>query len=197
MITHVLPRSAAACGVLFPVTLFVAADQDGYAGKVVVGFALTLFLPFLAYLYGLLREAEGGNGWLSATAFAAGVAGLGLKLWSVVPEIALRHVADGTQLNEAISDMADAATVLSLYPLALLLAIVAALTASTRVLPSWLGVGAGVTAAALAVNGAFVDSDFVPALLLFLLWTLAAGVVLLRKPRREVVATTQPRSAAA
>ena len=54
----------------------------------------------------------------------------------------------------------------------------------TRALPRWLAVGAAVTAAALAVNGAFVGTGSVPALLLFLLWTLLASVHLLRRTWR-------------
>jgi hypothetical protein len=54
----------------------------------------------------------------------------------------------------------------------------------TRVLPRWLGYGAGVTAVALAVNATinlYSKGGFIPAFLLFLLWTLLAGIVLLRR----------------
>ena len=37
------------------------------------------------------------------------------------------------------------------------------------------------TAAALAVNAGFLYASFVPALLLFLLWTLVTSIVLLRR----------------
>ena len=50
-----------------------------------------------------------------------------------------------------------------------------------RVLPRWLGIFTGVTAVALAVNAGFVFASFVPALLLFLLWTLITSIVLLRR----------------
>ena len=50
----------------------------------------------------------------------------------------------------------------------------------TGALPRLVGIGAAVTAAALAVNGAIVTTDFVPALLLFVLWTLATSVALFR-----------------
>ena len=52
------------------------------------------------------------------------------------------------------------------------------------------GVFAAVTAVALAVNAGFVYASFVPALLLFLLWTLVTGIVLLRRSP-----STQPRIA--
>ena len=55
----------------------------------------------------------------------------------------------------------------------------------SRVLPRWLSVGAAVTAAALAVNGAVLAADAVPALLLFVLWTLLVSVLLLRRTWRS------------
>jgi hypothetical protein len=53
------------------------------------------------------------------------------------------------------------------------------------VLPRWLAVGSAATAAALAVNGCFLGASFVPALLLFLAWTLVASVHLVRAAGRE------------
>src|SRR5919198_1640838 len=78
-----LARVGAASGAVASLALFVAAGDgsQGYAAyRDVVGLAaLVLFLPFIAYLWSLLREAEGGNGWLSATALAAGIMGITLK----------------------------------------------------------------------------------------------------------------------
>jgi steroid 5-alpha reductase family enzyme len=71
--------------------------------------------------------------------------------------------------------------VISLYPLALLLAVVAVTSLRSAVLPRWLGVGAAVTAAALVINGSVPTTDNVPALILFVLWTLAASITLYRK----------------
>jgi hypothetical protein len=45
-------------------------------------------------------------------------------------------------------------------------------------------VGAALTALALAVNGAFLEASFVPALLLFVAWTLAASIHLSRRTWR-------------
>jgi Na+/alanine symporter len=81
--------------------------------------------------------------------------------------------------------MADGGTLLCLYPLALFCAATAIVALRTGVLPRWLGAGAAVTAAALAVNGAFLEASFVPALLLFLAWTLVASVYLVRRSSRE------------
>jgi hypothetical protein len=70
---------------------------------------------------------------------------------------------------------------MSLYPLAVCCAAVAVVALRENVLPRWLAVFAGVTAVALAVNSAFVYASFVPALLLFMLWTLVTSLVLLRR----------------
>jgi len=70
---------------------------------------------------------------------------------------------------------------MSLYPLAICCAAVAVIALRERVLPRWLGMFAAVTAVALAVNAGFVFAGFVPALLLFLLWTLVTSMVLLRR----------------
>jgi len=185
-----LSRLGAACGAVFAIVLTVAAgngDQSFSGPRAVAGIAaITLAVPFIAYLCGVLREAGGADGWLVSTAFGAGITGIVLKLGSGAPELAAHkaHLVAGTQLNTAINAIGDGATVICLYPLAVFCAAVAIVAFRTRVLPRWLTVGAAVTAAALAVNGAFVGTSSVPALLLFLLWTLLASVHLLRRTWR-------------
>jgi hypothetical protein len=192
-----LPRLGAACGALFAIVLTVANGNGNHAfsgPRAVAGIAaLTLVLPFLAYLCSLLGRAEGANGWLASTALAAGITGITLKLASGVPELAMHraHVADGTPLHKALDAMASGATVLSLYPLAVFCAATAIVALRTHVLPRWLGAGAAITAAALAVNGCFLGTSAVPGLLLFALWTLATSLVLLRNTRRVPATATQ------
>lgn len=180
------PRLGAACGIVFPITMFLAAGDGSHFvlwRAVAVTWALVIALPFFAYLSGLLRRAEGDGGWLSTVALVAGVAGILLKLTSHAPELAIHHhhVAKGTQLYKALDDVAGGATVVSLYPLALCCAAVAAVALREHVLPRWLGVFAALTAVALAVNAGFLYAGFVPALLLFMLWTLVTSIVLLRR----------------
>jgi hypothetical protein len=181
---RMLPRLGAACGALFAVPLFAASGHSGHVHIAALA-AFALFLPFLAYLCSLLREAEGENGWLSTTAFAAGLTGITIKLLSAAPEIANRHVTSGTPLHKALQDIADAATGISLYPLAVMFAAVTILTFRTRVLPRWLGFGAAAVAIALAVMGSFIGRNAGPALILFVLWTLVTSVVLFRRTWRE------------
>jgi hypothetical protein len=170
-----LSRVGSACGAVFAVVLFVA-NGDGsqpFSGpRAVAGLAaLTLAIPFLGYL------ATGAGGWLATTALGSGIAWAALKLGSGAPELAMvkAHVATGSGLHAGLQAIADGATVISLFPLAVCCAAIAVLAFRGRALPRWLAVGAGITAVALAVNGAFIQSSSVPAMLVFVLWTLLAS----------------------
>jgi uncharacterized protein (DUF486 family) len=182
------PRLGAACGALFAVVLVVAAgngDQAYSAPRAVAGLAaLTLFLPFAAYLHSLLRE----GGWLATAALVGGVTGIGLKIASGIPEVAFHRAHALHRLGVALG---DTATLIALYPLAILCAATALISLRTGALPRWLGGAAAVTALALAVNGAFLETSTVPALLLFIAWTLAASLYLLRVPARRSSAATR------
>jgi hypothetical protein len=106
-----------------------------------------------------------------------------IKLVSTVPEIAERDLVPGSPTEKAFVSFGDAAFTVSLYPLALFFAATAVLVISSGLLPRGLGIGAAVTAASLAVNACFIDSSFGPAFLLYLAWTLAASIVLVRSGR--------------
>lgn len=186
MTTPMLPRLGAACGIVFPITMFLAVGNGNHFAAwraIVATWALVLALPFIAYLCSFLRAAEREGNWLSTAALVAGVSGILLKLTSHAPELAIHRdgLAKGTPLYTALDHTAGAATVMSLYPLAIFCAAVAVIALRERALPRWLGIFAAVTAAALAVNAGFLYANFVPALLLFLLWTLVTSVALLRR----------------
>ena len=193
---RMMPRAGAGCGALFAIALLAASNGSSDTNCIPGLAGIALFLPFLAYLCSLLREAEGEGGWLAPAALATGVAGLTVKLASVAPEIAANHLAAGAMHN-ALEDIANVATVISMYPLALLFAAVAIITLRTRVLSRWLGYGAAVTAAALAVNAGFINATTVPAFLLFAIWTLSASAVLFVKARSGAVHITPTPAAAA
>jgi hypothetical protein len=193
-----LSRPGAACGALFAIVLAVAAGDGGFspARAVLGGVALSLAAPFIGMLGRVLRGASPQDGWLADTAVIAGVAGITLKIASGVPEAAVyrEHVASGTQLYDVLTALAAAATVAALFPLAVFCAATAVVALRSHVLPTWLGVGAALTAAALAVNGAFLSSSFVPALLVFLLWILLTSIYLIsrRTPRPAQVGEPRP-----
>ena len=195
-----LPRLGAACGAVFAIVLAVAngnGTQTFSGPRAIAGIAaLTLALPFIAYLCSVLRQADradGADGWLVSTALAAGIAAIVLKLGSGAPELAMHtaHLTAGTQLNTAIEAIADGATVLSLYPLAVFCTATAIVAFRTRALPRWLSAGAAVTAVALAINGGLPGTGSVPALLLFALWTLLTSVHLLRRTGRKAAPVLQ------
>lgn len=196
MTSQMMPRAGAGCGALFAVALIAASNGSADANYIAGLAALALFLPFLAYLCSLLRQAEGEGGWLAPAALAAGVAGMTVKLASVAPEIAANHLAAGA-IHNALENIANVATVISMYPLALLFAAIAIIALRTRVLSQWLGYGAAVTAAALGVNAGFINATTVPAFLLFAIWTLSASAVLFAKARSGAVHITPAPAAAA
>ena len=186
MTTPMQQRLGAACGIVFPIAMFLAVGDGSHFTPwraVAATSALVLALPFLTYLCSLLRVAEGEGGWLATLALVAGVSGILLKLASHAPELAIHRdgIDKGTQLYKALDNTAGAATLMSLYPLAICCAAVAVIALRERVLPRWLGIFAAVTAVALAVNAGFIFASFVPAFLLFLLWTLITSIALLRR----------------
>ena len=200
---NTLSRIGAACGAVFAIVLTVAAGDgsQSFSGpRAVAGVAaLTAAVPFIAYLCSVLRAQAGeGDRWLAGAALAAGITGIVLKLGSGAPELALHqaHLVPGTQLYNAVDAIAGGATVLSLYPLAVFCAATAIIAFRARALPRWLAAGAAVTAAALAVNGAFLGTGAVPALLLFLLWTLLASAHLLRRTWHKPARVTRAQAPA-
>jgi hypothetical protein len=191
MPTTRLSRLGAVSGAVFAVGLFVATGDGSNAysaPRAILGIgALTVAIPFVVYLGGILRAGGGSTRWLADLAVATGVTGIALKLSSTVPELATHKagISHGTAAYVVLDALAGAATVIALYPLAVLCAATAIVALRTRCLPQWLAVGAGATALALAVNGAFLATDSVPAFLLFIIWTLATSAHLTRVAGRD------------
>lgn len=195
---RIWPRLGAISGLLYVVLLFggtsIPVGEDAQAVVEMTG--LLLFIPFLGYLFSVLRQAEGEGGWLSATAFGAGLLALTIKLGSAAPSYAARDLEEGP-LHTALHTMNSVAFVLSMLPLGVLVAATAILVLKTRVLPMWLGWISAVTAPVLLVNGTFLEAEFVPAFLLFALWMILTSAVLTLRSgrvgaqvasRREIVA---------
>lgn len=173
------PRLGAISGLLYVVLLFGAPSIP--LGKdaldVVHMAAFLFFIPFLGYLFSVLRRVEGEGGWLSATAFGGGLLSLNIKMGSAAPSFVARDLEEGP-LHTALRAMNGVDFVLSMLPLGVMVAAVAILALKTRVLPMWLGLISAVTAPVLLVNGTFFEAEFVPAFLLFALWTVLTSVVL-------------------
>ena len=184
MYERMLPRLGAVSGVLFVVLLFgpSSSGSDSTIVLVLELIGLLLFIPFLGYLWSVLGEAEGPGGWLATTALAAGLVDVTIKLGSLAPGKVADDFGEATATHKALEDMNRVAFIVTMLPLSVLMAAVALITLKTRVLPRWLGWLAAVTAPLLLVNGMFLDAEFGPAFLLFLLWTLLASVVLTIRP---------------
>ncbi len=191
---RIWPRLGALSGILFVVLLFGPSSTGSDAQIVIVLelIAILLFLPFLGYLYGVLRRAEGEGAWLSQTAFGAGLVDLTIKLGSIDPGFAARTQGLDPQIHDVLHTMNSVA----MLPIGVMMAAVAAVIIKTRVLPLWLGLLAALTAPACLVNGTFLDAEFGPAFLLFLLWVMLASIVLtLRAGRATVEAAAGSRAA--
>lgn len=190
MPTQQLSRVGAASGAVFAILLVVAAGDGGFSPtRAILGLlALSLAIPFICTLGRALRGADADAGWLVDAAIGAGVGGIVLKIASGAPELAIHrtHVAAGTPMHHVLSALGDAATVLALFPLAVLCAGTAIVAWRRRMLPRWLAFGAGLTALALVVNGCFLNTSFVPALLVFALWVLlTSGYLMLANRKRS------------
>lgn len=176
---RIWPRLGAVSGILFVALLFggssIPVGPDALMVVEVAG--LLFFLPFVGYLFSVLRRAEGEGGWLSVTALGGGLLTLAIKLGSAAPTIAARNLEEGP-LREALYAMNNAAFILILLPLGVMVGAVAIVSLKTRVLPAWLGWMSAVVSPALLVNGTFFEAEFGPAFLLFALWLLLTSSVL-------------------
>jgi hypothetical protein len=180
MQAQILPRLGAVSGAVSVALIFGLATTGSDARMVITGelIGLLLLIPFLGYLWSVLREAEGPGGWLSATAFGAGLVGVTMKLASIAPGWAARDYGDATAIHKALERTNEVSFIAQMLPDGVMLAAVAILTLTTAALPRWLGWLAAAAAPLLVANGMFLDADFGPAFLLFLLWTLLASVAL-------------------
>lgn len=188
---QISPRLGAASGIAFVALLFGAGGL-GIVAEIV---ALLFLLPFAGYLSSVLRHAEGERGWLSATALGAALVALAVKLGSGTFIIAADATEVGPALDNTLTAANNAAFMLSLAPLGVMVGAAAIVALQTGVLPRWLGMLSAVTALALIVNSTFVEADFGPAFLLFAVWTLATSVVLLRVTPRTTATAPQPQPA--
>ena len=195
MIDRIIARAGAASGIVYVLLLFGSgALGESDTGHRVGLVGMLFFLPFLGYLWRVLREAEDAEGWLSTTALIAGLSAITIKIASAAPLLAADKEGDGTRLHDALVNVNDASFILTMLPLGVMAAAAATVTLTTGALPRWLGWLAAAAAPALVVNGLSLHSQEGPAFLLFALWLLATSVVLtLRAGARSSRTTrTQP-----
>jgi len=183
-------RLGAACGIVYVVLLIGGGSFEGNTigiAFLVVILAFLFFLFFLGNLWSVLRRAEGGSGWLSATAFGAGLMSVTIKVASAAPVLAARYrAADGLdpQLARTLQDINDASFYLSFLPLAVLLAAFAIVAIRSGALPKWLGWIAAALGLAFIAGGMSGSADLhsewagLP-MILFTFWVIAVSVVLI------------------
>ncbi len=115
---------------------------------------------------------------------------------SIAPGFAARTKGLDPQLHQALEKMNSVAFIATMLPLGVMMAAVAVVILKRRVLPLWLGLLAAITAPACLVNGVFLDAEFGPAFLLFLLWvTLASIVLTFRSGGASVLAAASSKAA--
>ncbi len=149
-------------------------------------------LLFLGGLRGVLARVEGGSGALSSTVFGAGV------VLAVVTPVAILfedHLMLGFAtagvdpvIVASIDGLGPLSFALGGFPQAVVLCGTAAILLPARLMPRWLGwFGVGVAVLTLAGTGTLLRGALFPlatlSMLLFRVWILALGVVLLRRSR--------------
>jgi hypothetical protein len=191
MSDRLLERMGAACGILYIVLIYGGSSIGGPSSRValsleILGFLLFLF--FLGILWSALRRAEGGSGWLSTTAFGAGLMSVTIKVASAAPVLAARHRSGGLdpQLARTLQDINDASFALTFFPLAVLLVAFAIVAIRSDALPGWLGWFAAVLAVAFLFGGLAGSTDLTSEwaalpMLIYPVWVVATSIVLIRR----------------
>jgi hypothetical protein len=154
------------------------ANTGRWVGGYVALLGMLALIGFVAYLWDVLRRAD-PESWLPSLVLTGGIVAATAKLVSFAPVFALYYRPGlNPQLAAALFDLGNAAFALTEAAAALMLVGVAAVTLRTAVLPRWLGISAGALAAILLVA---VPASGTPGFLLFLVWLVAASVVLMRR----------------
>jgi hypothetical protein len=148
-------------------------------------FGLTVLLVFLVALS--RRPAQSG---LRALVLAGGAAGIAVKLATALPLVAIWLRPEA--VDPAVAGLAIDLGSIGFAAGGALFALVPAGIAAAGALPRWLSALGGVTSVALLAQVPLFREEFGLGFLLFMVWTIAAGVVLLRSPAPARAAALQP-----
>lgn len=163
---------------------FLRELEPAWAGA---GLEALGLLALLAFAVGLARRAGGTLGTLVVAAASAAVA---VKLATALPLATVWLRAD--TIDPQTAGLALDAGMLGFVLTGALLALVSGAVAASAILPRWLAVLGGVTSLALLSQLLLFRQEFGLGFLLFMIWTLAAGTVLLRGGEVERRAAPQP-----
>src|SRR6185437_12568682 len=119
----------------------VAKSSSALVGMYVEIIGFLLFAFFVGYLFSRLRAAEGGQGWLAPVALSAGAVMLAIKLASGAPLAAGLLTAPTLSPDTArlLTDMNNAAFVISWLPFGVFLIATGVGGVVTRLTRPWLG----------------------------------------------------------
>jgi hypothetical protein len=147
-----------------------------------LGSTLEIFGLVALLVFSVALSRRVADGALRSLVLAGGVAGVAVKLATALPLMAV-------WLRPEAVDPALAGVALDLGSIGFaaggaLFALMPAGLAAASVLPRWLSIGGAVTALALLAQVPLFRQEFGLGFLLFMLWTIAAGVTLMRdRPR--------------
>lgn len=165
-------------------TLPVPGPLD-WANIVFEGAGLLCMLLFSAFLYSRLRSAEAGRGWLAPAALAGGLLSVAIKMSSIPPMLALfyrAHQGMDAQLATSLIDQNSFAFIETWAANGILLAGAGLAGIRYRALPGWLAWSGLVIGVLLLVSVPVAFGPVYFVTLLFLLWMLVAGIVLMIRP---------------
>ena len=188
-----------AAGIAYVVLLIAGDSLGGPSSQLAFSLevlAFTFFLFFLGSLWGVMRRAEGGGEFLSATVFGAGLMAVTIKLASAAPVLAARANAGGLdpRMMGVLQDMNNASFALTFFPLAAMLGAFALVAIRSVAFPGWLGWAAAALSMAFAVGGLAGSADLASdwaglPMLIFTAWVVAISVVLIRRARTAATVT--------
>jgi hypothetical protein len=147
----------------------------------VEGAGLLCMLVFTAYLYGRLRQAEDGRGWLAVATLGGGLLAVFIKIGSLEPMLALLYRGQSgfdPQVATALVDMNAFGFIQTWGAEALFLGAAAAAGIRYGALPGWLSWSGAVVAVLLLAAVPLAFGPAGTAMLLFLLWMIVASVTL-------------------
>jgi hypothetical protein len=196
-----LERMGAGCRILYVALVYIGSGLGVPAsavGTILVLLGFLILLVFFGSLWSAMRRAEGGSGWLSATAFGAGLMSITIGLESAAPLLVARYRAGGLdpQLARSLHDVEEASYFLGFLPLAVLLAAFAIVAIRPGPLPGWLGWVGAVLSAAFLVGGLIGTLDLasewaqVP-MLVYPFWVIATSVVMIRRAGKTSTDATE------
>lgn len=177
------------------------SETQVWAGAYLGLLGALLHFVFIGRLYGVLRRAEGGTGWLAMTAFGAAILQFAvlLSVDFTVSAAAFYRGQRGLDPNvlAAFFDVKQFAELILGGAAALFLAAAAILVLRMGALPRWLGWFAAGTAVLLLLSRALGPGDeSEPANFLAIIWMLAVSIVLIvRRKRLSEVRQAVPQGA--